>query len=102
MIMPGAVVNAGAVVGRSCIINTGATVDHDCILDEYVHVAVGAHLAGTVTVGTKTWIGIGAVVSNNLHVCSGCMIGAGAVVVRDIVEPGTYIGVPAERYIVGE
>ena len=36
-------------------------------------------------------------VSNNITICGGCMIGAGAVVVRDIEEPGTYVGVPARR-----
>ena len=32
--------------------------------------------------------------SRNL-VCGGCMIGAGAVVVKDISTPGTFIGAPA-------
>ena len=27
----------------------------------------------------------------------GCMLGAGAVVVRDITEAGTYVGVPARK-----
>jgi len=48
-------------------------------------------------VGEGTMVGIGATVSNNVSVCDGCMIGAGAVVVKDITEPGTYAGVPARR-----
>ena len=47
--------------------------------------------------GEKTWIGIGSVVSNNIDICSDCMIGAGAVVVKNIDESGTYIGVPARK-----
>ena len=35
--------------------------------------------------------------SNNIEICGGCMIGAGAVVVRDIGVKGTYVGVPARR-----
>jgi len=62
-------------------------------------VAVGAHLAGSVMVGDNSWIGAGAIVNNNLCICSGCMIGAGAVVVKDIKEVGTYVGVPAKRVI---
>lgn len=97
VIMANAVVNAGAVIGKHCIINTGAVVEHDNRLADYVHVSVGAKLAGTVSVGKSTWIGIGASVSNNLSICEGCMIGAGAVVVKDIDEAGTYVGVPAKK-----
>lgn len=52
-------------------------------------------LAGNVTVGRRTWVGIGASVKNGVTICDNCMIGAGAVVVKNISEPGTYIGVPA-------
>lgn len=97
VVMAGAVVNPGAVIGRGCIINTGSSVDHDCLLGDYVHVAVGARLCGSVTAGDEVWIGAGAVVSNNIRLCGGCRIGAGAVVVRDILEKGTYIGVPARK-----
>ncbi len=97
VVMAGAVVNPGARIGRGGIINTCASVDHDCILGDFVHVAVGAHLCGTVTVGDLTWIGAGATVINNVSVCGGCMIGAGAAVVKNVEEPGTYVGVPAEK-----
>ena len=69
---------------------------HDCVIGDYVHVAVGAHLCGTVNVGTETWVGAGAIISNNVNICGGCMIGAGAVVIKDIEKEGTYIGVPAK------
>ena len=97
VIMPNAVINAGAKIGKHCIINTSAVVEHDNKLEDYVHVSVGAKLAGTVCVGKLTWIGIGACISNNLTICDGCMIGAGAVVVKDIKEAGIYIGVPARK-----
>ncbi len=96
-VMAGVVINPGTSIGEGCIINTGATVDHDNRIEDFVHVSVGCHLAGTVTVGKSTWIGAGTVVSNNVNICGGCMIGVGAVVVKDISEPGTYVGVPAKR-----
>ena len=99
VIMAGTVINAGSKIGKGCIINTCASVDHDCVLENYVHVSVDAHLAGTVSVGKRTWIGIGAVVSNNLVITADCMIGAGAVVVNNIWEQGTYVGVPAKRLL---
>ena len=73
-------------------------INFDCVVDDFAHVAVGAHLCGTVNVGESTWIGAGATVSNNVNVCENCMIGAGAVVIKDIEEEGTYIGVPVRKY----
>lgn len=97
VIMAGAVINSGSSIGMGCIINTGATVDHDNHLDDFVHISVGAHLAGTVSIGKGSWIGAGAVVNNNVKICKDCMIGAGAVVLKDINKAGTYIGIPAKE-----
>ncbi|WP_297236246.1 acetyltransferase [uncultured Flavonifractor sp.] len=96
-IMAGAVINPGSVIGKGCIVNTCASVDHDNVLEDYVHVAVGAHIAGTVQIGHHTWVGAGATVSNNINICANCMIGAGTVVCKSIVEEGTYVGVPARK-----
>lgn len=97
VVMPGVVINAESKIGKGCIINTSSSVDHNCLLGDYVHVAVGARLCGMVEVGTMTWIGASAVVINGIHVCSDCIIGAGTVVVKNIKDSGTYIGVPARR-----
>lgn len=97
VVMANAVVNPGAHIGRHCIVNTAAVVEHDDQLADFVHISVGARLAGSVHIGAGSWIGIGAVVKNNISICEDCMIGAGAAVVKDITEPGTYVGVPARR-----
>ncbi|WP_338449982.1 acetyltransferase [Niallia oryzisoli] len=97
VIMAGAVVNCCTKVGKGCIINTGATIDHDNLLEDYVHVSPGAHLAGLVKVGRGSWLGVGSTVSNHVTITAHCRVGAGAVVVKDITDPGTYIGVPARR-----
>ena len=97
VVMPKAVINAGAVVGSHCIINTGAVVEHDCILSDYVHISPNAALGGSVTIGRGTHIPHGASVRNNISICGGCTIGAGAAVVKDIHTSGTYVGVPARR-----
>ena len=97
VIMPGAIINAGAIIGEGVIVNTSSSVDHDCIIEDYCHVSVGVHVAGTVHVKRHTWLGAGATISNNLNICEECMIGAGAVVVKDIENSGTYVGVPARK-----
>ncbi|PFA18425.1 acetyltransferase [Bacillus cereus] len=96
VVMAGAVINCCTTIGKGCIINTGSTIDHDNVIEDYIHISPGAHLAGTVKVGHGSWLGIGSLVSNNINITRGCKVGAGAVVVRDITEEGTYVGVPAK------
>ena len=95
VIMAGTVINPGTKIGCGCIINTCSSVDHDCTIEDYAHVSVGAHVAGTVRIGKRTWIGAGATVINNVDIMEDCIVGAGAVVVKNIERKGTYKGIPA-------
>jgi sugar O-acyltransferase (sialic acid O-acetyltransferase NeuD family) len=97
VVMAGVVINCCTKIGKGCIINTGATIDHDNLIEDYVHISPGAHIAGTVKVGHGSWLGIGSIVSNNINIIGNCIIGAGAVVVKNITEPGTYVGIPARK-----
>ncbi|NLN49475.1 MAG: acetyltransferase [Clostridiales bacterium] len=96
-VMAGVVINCSTRVGKGCIINTSSSLDHDNVIEDYVHISPGVRSAGTVAIGKSTWVGIGSVIRNNVNICSGCIVGAGAVIVKDITEPGTYVGVPARR-----
>lgn len=97
VIMANAVVNPSAKIGKHCIINTGAIVEHDNILEDYVHLSPNVTLAGIVKVGKSTHIGAGSCTKQVLNIASDCIIGAGSVVVKDITESGTYVGVPARK-----
>lgn len=97
VVMANAVVNACAAVGEHCIINTSAVVEHDNVIGDYAHISPKAALGGNVHIGSLTHISISATVRNNTDICADCTVGAGAVVVKDITESGTYIGVPARK-----
>jgi len=95
VLMASCVVNPMTVIGEHCIINTGACLDHDNKISDFVHVSPGAVLGGLVNVGCGSQVGIGACVKNVTTICDDVIVGAGAVVVKDITEPGVYYGVPA-------
>ncbi len=95
-VMAGAVINPCTKIGRGVIVNTCSSIDHDCIIGDYSHLAVGVHVAGTVTVGNGCFLGAGVIIKNNICICNDCILGAGAVVVEDIEDNGTYVGVPAK------
>ena len=96
VIMANTCINPNTNIGKHCIINTGSVVEHDNCLDDYIHVSPNATLCGTAKVGEATHIGAGSVIKNNITITDNCIIGAGAVVVKDIEESGTYVGVPAK------
>jgi UDP-perosamine 4-acetyltransferase len=99
LVVHGAILNAGARVGRNCIVNTGAIVEHDCAIGDHSHIAPGARLGGGVRVGERCILGLGAVVLPGIAIAEGVTVGAGAVLVRDIEEPGsTWSGNPARRH----
>ena len=94
-IMAGAVINADACIGTLAIINTGATVDHDCQIGRAVHIAPQCGLAGNVTVGEESFVGIGARVIPEIVIGKAVTVGAGAVVIRNVEDGITLVGVPA-------
>jgi sugar O-acyltransferase (sialic acid O-acetyltransferase NeuD family) len=104
-IKPGSFVSAGAVIqvgvdiGRFSLINTRAVVEHDCLLGEGVHLSPGALLAGAVSIGDRSWVGIGACVRQRVDISSDVIVGAGAVVVKSIHNSCIVVGSPARRLV---
>ncbi|QIE24849.1 acetyltransferase [Caballeronia sp. SBC2] len=94
-VMAGAVINAEAFVDSLAIVNTGATVDHDCRIGHAAHIAPQCGLAGCVSVGAQSFLGIGARVIPDKVIGSHVIVGAGGVVISDIGDGLTVVGVPA-------
>jgi sugar O-acyltransferase (sialic acid O-acetyltransferase NeuD family) len=90
------VVNSGSVIGNNVILNTGCTVDHDCSIGDHVHIGPGAHLAGGVMVGEGAFLGTGASVIPYKKIGQWSIIGAGGVVLEDIPDGVTAVGLPAK------
>ena len=95
LVAAGAVIGVGTILGRGCIVNTCASVDHDCRVDDWVHICPGVHIAGGVSIGERSWIGVGATVIDDVSIGAESVIGAGAVVVSSIASSVIAYGVPA-------
>ena len=91
----GAIINTGCKIGNGCIINTGTIVEHECMIGDYSHISVGAVVCGEVSVGRETFVGANSAICQCLHIGNNVRIGAGAVVIGDIEDNCTAVGVPA-------
>lgn len=95
VLFAGAIVQPDVQLGKHCIVNTLAGVDHDCIVSDYVHLCPGVKLTGGVAIEQGVMVGTGAIVLPNKRIGSWSIVGAGAVVNRDINAHSTVVGVPA-------
>jgi sugar O-acyltransferase (sialic acid O-acetyltransferase NeuD family) len=95
VVFAGAVINPSVKIGKACIINTGVIIEHDCILEDGVHISPNAAMGGTVFIGEKTWVCVGSSIANNIQIGNNSIIGAGAVIIKDVPNKVLVAGVPA-------
>jgi acetyltransferase-like isoleucine patch superfamily enzyme len=106
-------IQAGAVIGKRCRIQSHAficdlvEIGDDCFVSHgamFINdpFSSGGPAGGDRTKWKRTRIGNKVAIGTNatimpVSICSEVVVGAGAVVTKDISEPGTYAGNPARR-----
>ena len=102
--LTGIEIHPAATIGRGLFIDhgMGVVIGETAVLGENVTLFQGVTLGGTgkergkrhPTIGDRVVIGTGAKVLGNITVGSDSMVGANAVVIRDVPEHSTVVGVP--------
>lgn len=89
-------IDPGVTIGDFCIVNKLANISHDSIVGNGTHVSVGSLLAGHVRIEDCCCIGMGVSIIENKVIGHDSIIGAGAVVIRDLPPLVTAAGMPAK------
>lgn len=84
-------------IGDNTIINTASIIEHGVKIGAHSHIAPNVAISGNTVIGKRNFVGVGASIKDCVNICDNVIIGAGAVVITDIYEAGTYVGVPAKR-----
>ena len=98
----GVVITAGCILTVNIIIedhvflNLNTTVGHDTIIKNLAIASPTVCINGINTIGEGVYLGTGCKLIHNIEIGSWSIIGAGAVVVKDIPSFVTAVGVPAE------
>jgi sugar O-acyltransferase (sialic acid O-acetyltransferase NeuD family) len=95
ILFPNVSVGTSARIGTCVSAFNGALIEHDCKIDANVEIAPHAALAGGTHVCSRAFIGINATVLPGRTVGEGALVGAGAVVTRDVPSGVVVAGNPA-------
>lgn len=78
-------------------VNLDCTVGHDVIMNDFITVYPSVNISGNVEIGNYCEIGTGTQIIQGKSIVDNVIIGAGAGVVKNIKESGTYVGCPVRR-----
>lgn len=95
IICAGTILTVNINVGRHVIINLQCTLGHDDVIEDFVTIYPGANVSGNVVIGAATEIGTGTKIIQGKSIGVESVLGAGAVVVKDIQCNCTAVGIPA-------
>lgn len=103
-IAEGSVVAAGCVlscdikIGKHAQLNPNSTIGHDCNLGDYFTATPACNVSGNCTFGDCVYLGTNTSVRQGITICDEVTIGMGSVVVKNISDPGIYVGNPARKF----
>ena len=97
IICAGSVLTVDIEIGKHVAINLNCTIGHNAVLQDYTTVYPGVHVSGNVTVGQCVELGTGSQIIQGKKIEDNIIVGAGSVVTKDLLEPGTYVGVPVRK-----
>ncbi|WP_213520159.1 serine O-acetyltransferase [Nonlabens sp.] len=81
----GIIINAGAIIGKNCNISQGVTIG----------VSGKGNYRGAPVIGNEVYIGANATLAGKIFIGNKVMVGANSLVVRDVSDGVTVLGVPA-------
>lgn len=96
IVCAGTVITCNVRIGRHAHLNLQSSVGHDVEIGDFFTTAPGARVSGNCRIGDLVYLGTNSAVRERTNVCDGVTVGMQAAVVRDILRPGTYVGVPAK------
>lgn len=97
IICAGTIITVDVIIGKHVIVNLDCTLGHDDIINDFVTMYPSVNVSGNVEIGECSELGTGTQIIQGKKIVPNTIIGAGAVVVKDIEEKGTYVGSPVRK-----
>lgn len=96
IICAGTILTVDITLGNCNIINLDCTIGHDAIIDNFVTVNPGVNISGNTHICSGCNIGTGTQIIQGLTIKRNTVLGAGAVVNKELPANCTAVGIPAK------
>jgi sugar O-acyltransferase (sialic acid O-acetyltransferase NeuD family) len=96
IICAGTILTVDITIGSHVIINLYCTIGHDATINDYVTINPSVNVSGHTYLGECVEMGTGSQIIQGIRVGDGTIVGAGAVVVKELPGECTAVGAPAK------
>jgi UDP-3-O-[3-hydroxymyristoyl] glucosamine N-acyltransferase len=83
-------------IGEGTKIDSLVHISHNVKLGNNCELTAGTIIGGSTFVGNSTWTGLNSTLKDNIRVGNNVIVGAGAMVIKDVVDKDIVAGVPAK------
>ena len=95
IICAGTIITTNISIGRHVLLNLACTVGHEAVIGDFSSFMPTCNVSGKVKIGEANFWGTGAKIINKKATGDNVLVGAGSVVIEDIPDDVTVVGVPA-------
>ncbi len=94
IITTGCTITENIIIGNHVILNLHCTVGHDAVISDYCSFMPSVNISGETFFDELVYVGTGATIINQKRIGRESIIGAGAVIVKDVPDGVTVVGNP--------
>jgi sugar O-acyltransferase (sialic acid O-acetyltransferase NeuD family) len=85
-------------IGNDVTLWSGNHIGHDSVIEDHCFVSSHVVVSGHVRIGPYCFLGVNATLRNSIALAEATLVGAGAVITKDTVARGVYVGPRSELF----
>lgn len=79
-------------IGNNVILWSGNHIGHNAVIKDHCFVTSHVVVSSHVTIDEYSFLGVNSTIRNNIIIAKECVIGAGALILKNTIEKGVYVG----------
>lgn len=96
IVCAGSIITVNIEIGKHVIVNLDCTIGHDAIIEDYSTILPSVNISGNVIIKECVSLGTGTAIIQGIKVGQNTIVGAGAVITKDLPDNCTAVGSPAK------